>query len=227
MPTSAFDDFVSFVSEKEWYSKAEAEVGASEVQPEAEAKEEAEDGNSKAWAKSLKTWTQNQKAAASSTDAAQASGIHAKPRTFSVAKPSTKRAHASMHRVISDEERDHLRRESELSAACGMTWEKRGPPGGPHTKGCDADNNAHWRGQSWRTGENRKGDKQGEPRWGNRGGQHRDYHSAIHKFMRSHGCSKREAKDHIDSNRGGDPRKRKMGGDPRERNSQMPNMRGE
>jgi hypothetical protein len=68
----------------------------------------------------------------------------------------------------SPEELEMLRQEAEVAHRCGVPWQERGPPG-PYEGGPE-----YWRGQSHRPGSNG-----GQSRWGNRGGKHRDYYTAM------------------------------------------------
>jgi hypothetical protein len=104
----------------------------------------------------------------------QSSHAYAQPTP----KPSTKRKYA---REVSSREQALLKAEEEVSKAHCTPWQSRGPPG-PWSQFCDEADGSQWRGQRYRAGEQRKGDKKGVGRWGNRGGGNREYYREIHSL---------------------------------------------
>ena len=70
-----------------------------------------------------------------------------------------------------------LAAEGEVARAMGMSWTERGPPG-PNDGGP-----SEWRGQQWR---------KGTERWGNRGGVNQQWYQAVY-FYKGRGCTYDEA----------------------------------
>jgi len=87
-------------------------------------------------------------------------------------------------RQVTMDEYIELRAEQDMATELGIRWQNRGPPGpadgGPQT----------WRGQAFRPLANK---------WGNRGGQHREYYRALYSSKGVGATGKVKGKGKVES----------------------------